>query len=182
MRLQVDVAAEGASRRAVWLVAESLGGGRAREMCGDELVLAHGLQPLPWAGVAARLHGGDTAVSGRPYCLLPLPTETGLPVHINGFFELSSNRRDIWHGRDMAGAGQLRSEWNVALLEDVVAPSYSQMLLYARGLVKEHARYYALWPGARHAEPWGRLAAAVHRQLLRQPVLPSELGGGTGGS
>ena len=92
VRLQVDVAAEGASRRAVWLVAESLGGGRAREMCGDELVLAHGLQPLPWAGVAARLHGGDTAVSGRPYCLLPLPTETGLPVHINGFFEISSNR------------------------------------------------------------------------------------------
>ena len=180
VRLQVDVAAEGASRRAVWLVAESLGGGRAREMCGDELVLAHGLQPLPWAGVAARLHGGDTAVSGRPYCLLPLPTETGLPVHINGFFELSSNRRDIWYGDDLIGGGKLRSEWNVALLEDVVAPTYVRLLLEARDLLEGSAEdFYGLWPGTRHAEPWGRLAAAVHRQLLRQPVLPSELGGGT---
>ena len=90
--------------------------------------------PLGWCGRHRR--GGGVApappVVGQAFCFLPLPTETGLPVHINGFFELSSNRRDIWHGRDMAGAGQLRSEWNVALLEDVVAPSYSQMLLLRR--------------------------------------------------
>merc|ERR1711965_630567 len=77
---------------------------------------------------AVSVPGHDEAVRGRAFCFLPLPTETGLPVHINGFFELSSNRRDIWHGSDMAGAGRLRSEWNVALLEDVVAPSYGQML------------------------------------------------------
>ncbi len=34
--------------------------------------------------------------SGRAFCFLPLPARTGLPVHINAFFELSSNRRDIW--------------------------------------------------------------------------------------
>jgi sacsin len=29
---------------------------------------------------------------GLAYCFLPLPVPTGLPVHCNGYFELSSNR------------------------------------------------------------------------------------------
>ena len=34
-----------------------------------------------------------------------------------GFFELSSNRRDIWHGTGMVGVGQLRCDWNISLLK-----------------------------------------------------------------
>ena len=30
---------------------------------------------------------------------------------------LSSNRRDLWFGEDMEGAGKLRSDWNLALLQ-----------------------------------------------------------------
>lgn len=29
---------------------------------------------------------------GHAFCFLPLPVNTLLPVHVNGFFELSSNR------------------------------------------------------------------------------------------
>ena len=53
-----------------------------------------------------------TALRGRGYCFLPLPVETRLPVHVNGYFELSSNRRDVWFGDDMAGVGAKRSQWN----------------------------------------------------------------------
>ncbi|CAN0506780.1 unnamed protein product, partial [Scytosiphon promiscuus] len=88
---------------------------------------------VPWAGVAARLSttarapasseaagegggGGSgpkppppTPPRGAAYCFLPLPVVTGLPVHVNGYFELSSNsRRDIWSGSDMVGDGELR--------------------------------------------------------------------------
>ena len=52
------------------------------------------------AAVAASLPlevGGDApALQGMAACFLPLPVATGLPVHVNGYFELSSNRRDIW--------------------------------------------------------------------------------------
>lgn len=44
----------------------------------------------------------------------------GIPVHINGYFELSSNRRNIWHSSlqsESSGAGKHKSDWNVALLE-----------------------------------------------------------------
>jgi len=50
--------------------------------------------------------------SGKAFCFLPLPVDTQLPVHVNGYFELSSNRRDIWFGQDMSGDGARRSEWN----------------------------------------------------------------------
>ena len=61
--------------------------------------------------------GSLAAVEGHAFCFLPLPVVTGLPLHINAFFELSSNRRDIWYGSDLTGAGKLRSDWNVCLLE-----------------------------------------------------------------
>lgn len=64
---------------------------------------------VPWAGVAARLSTSAAAIArpegegiecaapspprGAAYCFLPLPVVTGLPVHVNGYFELSSNRR-----------------------------------------------------------------------------------------
>ncbi len=44
----------------------------------------------------------------------------GIPVHINGYFELSSNRRNIWHSSlqsESSGAGRHKSDWNTALLE-----------------------------------------------------------------
>ena len=116
MRLQMAVASErGAADDTdgcTWLVAQSMGGGKAREMSVSKEVAEFGLQPVPWGGVAARLAANGNvlpmdaeppllAVHGRPYCLLPLPSSSGLPVHVNGFFEISSNRRDIWYGDDL---------------------------------------------------------------------------------
>jgi hypothetical protein len=34
--------------------------------------------------------------NGQAFCFLPLPVRTQMPVHVNAYWELSSNRRDIW--------------------------------------------------------------------------------------
>jgi hypothetical protein len=90
-----------------WLVCNQLGGARATAIA-NHPDCKH-MKFVPWAGVAARISvqgtatidtvssvdsgsSGKTAVQGRAYCFLPLPVSTGLPVHINGYFELSSNR------------------------------------------------------------------------------------------
>jgi sacsin len=161
-----------------YTVVQKMGGGEALRMSTDPAVASHGLQPVPWGGVSACTRAGDggatLAVHGRPYVLLPLPSSTGLPVHVNGFFEISSNRRDIWYGDDMIGAGKLRSDWNRALLHDVVAPSYAELLLQSRELQGRPSRYFELWPSSRPAEPWGGLVDTLYGLLLDQPVLYSE--------
>jgi sacsin len=142
-----------------WLVCNQLGGGRAGAIATDPALLH--MRFVPWAGVAARIartasggdaaamaaggdnnsstgdaaaaggDGGAAALDGRGYCFLPLPVHTQLPVHVNGYFELSSNRRDVWHGDDMAGDGRIRAEWNTGLLRDVAAECYKRLLLRA---------------------------------------------------
>ena len=108
-----------------WLVCNALGGGSARELAVKSF-RGSGAKMVPWVGVAARLAAADVAepmpapaaqlvaagggaeeekqqeaadvnaLDGRAFCFLPLPIRTGLPVHLNAYFELSSNRRDIW--------------------------------------------------------------------------------------
>lgn len=93
-------------------------------------------------------------MEGSAYCFLPLPAKTGLPVHVNGYFELSSNRRDIWYGQDMDRGGKLRSDWNVCLLEDVVASDFAQLLLESSRRLRHSSLYYSLWPIGNFSEPW----------------------------
>jgi len=59
--------------------------------------------------------GGDApALLGVAACFLPLPVATGLPVHVNGYFELSSNRRDIW-----CAIASSRRCWRVSCVRQV---------------------------------------------------------------
>jgi hypothetical protein len=89
-----------------WLVCNQLGGGRARAMA-LEAWRKEKVKMIPWVGVASQLasyacskgysSGGRSlscrsSTGGRAFCFLPLPADTCLPVHINGYFELSSNR------------------------------------------------------------------------------------------
>jgi len=87
-----------------WEVCNQLGGTQPNAIAHDPANAL--LRLVPWGGLAAcvgtdLVHAEAAAVApgvraGLAYCFLPLPVQTGLPVMVNGFFELSSNRRDIW--------------------------------------------------------------------------------------
>ena len=142
----------------------------------DEDVLSRGLKPLPWGGIAARLPQPtrqpdgpcskrsriDLAVRGRPFCTLPLPPHTGLPVHINGFFELSTSRRDIWTDTSGVGSAWVKADWNIALLKSVVAPCYVALLEEMQGLTGAAENYYSIWPQSRPGEPWAQLVDELY--------------------
>ena len=78
----------------------------------------------------------------------------------------------------MVGDGKLRADWNCALLEDVVAPSYCELLLEARHALPDGGRYYELWPQHRPAEPWCRLVDTLYRRLLEARVMRTDASGG----
>ncbi len=159
----------------------------------DPVAAQYDLSLLPWGGVAIQLHksGSPTStasplltaksaaplcssVTGNVYVFLPLAVATGLPVHVNGFFEISENRRDIWYGTDMQGSGKVRSEWNVSLLEDIVAQSYLAVIKALVATVKTPAaaqELYQIFPTPGLAAPWCHVATATCRLLHTQPVV-----------
>lgn len=100
---------------------------------------------------------------GRAFCFLPLPINTGLPVHVNAYFELSSNRRDIWFGDDMAGGGKMRSDWNIFLLEEVVAPAYGHLLEKVALDIGPSDLFFSFWPIAGAVEPWISLVRKLYQ-------------------
>ena len=99
---------------------------------------------------------------GHAFCFLPLPICTGLPAHVNAYFELSSNRRDIWFGNDMAGGGKKRSEWNMYLLEDVAAPAYGHLLEKIALELGPCDLFFSLWPTSIGIEPWASMVRRLY--------------------
>lgn len=106
-----------------WELCNQLGGKEASVIAVDPTNAL--LRLIPWGGVAVCVSNtrmpvaalNASAADGVAYCFLPLPVRTGLPVMVNGFFELSSNRRDVWQaGSDMTGDGRTRALWNISLM------------------------------------------------------------------
>jgi hypothetical protein len=161
-----------------WEVCNQLGGGTSNVIADDPGNAL--LRLIPWGGVASCIScpfshpssfsgnstsNGRAERSGLAYCFLPLPILTGLPVMANGFFELSSNRRDIWQsgqaaGGEMTGDGRTRAEWNLSLMRDVIAPSYVRLLVRARDILGFCNAFQDLFPSPVPA-PWNVIVDAA---------------------
>ena len=118
-----------------WLIVQQFGFEKA---VSESLAFAyrnHELGLIPRGGVACLLGKksktpGEAVRKKKAYCFLPLPIETNLPVHINGHFALDHEaRRNLWWDEKSG----YRSEWNNAILGDVVASCYLTLLDEVRG-------------------------------------------------
>nr|KAG5707982.1 hypothetical protein BaRGS_025120 [Batillaria attramentaria] len=78
---------------------------------------------LPRGGVAAQMSccsGSSQKTVPKTedclaFCMLPLPVQTGLPVHVNGHFALDQEaRRGLWDNE-----GDARTKWNKAIVLQV---------------------------------------------------------------
>jgi hypothetical protein len=106
---------------------------------------------VPWAGAAARISthstdGKERPFIGRTYCFLPL-SESGLPIHINGFFDLDSSRTKLTSGTNLSGRDANRVQWNKLLVKHTVAHACAKLV---RNLVTDIGdtdpqRFYSFW-------------------------------------
>jgi len=139
------------------------------------------VKAVPLGGATARIaRSGDAnrtlvRLAGKAYCLLPLPLETGFPVHLNGFFDLDSSRHALTTDSGQTGSARVRVKWNQLLIQHVVAQAYAQLIYdLARDLGEQKPQlYYDLWPEARRTppKPFETLAPEVYRYMATRPVI-----------
>ncbi|TFJ99316.1 leucine-rich repeat-containing protein 16C [Platysternon megacephalum] len=138
---------------------------------------------LPYGAVAACL---DAVRPGRAFCTLPLPLETGLPVHINGNFLVDSARRDLCK----EDGGSRNTAWNGFLMQRLLAPLYCRLLDWLRKKLGEtlcfmrlqaclemlEPKYLSYFPAVRERvpPPWHQLVNGVYELIaeMQQPLIP----------
>jgi hypothetical protein len=161
----------------IWELSNQLGSRSTNAMALDSSNSL--LRLIPWGGVAARVRSTNPGLnrsSQVAYCFLPLPIDTNLPVMVNGFFELSSNRRDVWQaGSDMTGDGQKRAQWNILLMREIIGPSYVRLIKRIQASMGWGLEYQSFWPSLRDVpSPWNIVAEAFYEGSREENLLMYE--------
>ena len=162
-----------------WLLASCLGTGDSFQLATSEEGKKQGL--LSASGIAARISVSNEeegvsrpeAVPGEVFCFLPLSIPTGLPVHVNGYFAVTSNRRGIWESNTAeTGRSQpLEVRWNRSLMNDALSQAYIQ-LLKEMTLLQEKGKIalydtFSLWPNPEtiKSAAWTPLINSVYQEI-----------------
>lgn len=133
-----------------WLITSCMDVGEALKFSLSDSGKRLGL--VPCGGVAVLLTEEDnrkwtvktnpTAI-GEVFCYLPLRMKTGLPVHINGCFAVTSNRKEIWKT-------DTKGQWNSIFMRHVIVQAYLSALTMLRIMAENgellNYNYYAAWP------------------------------------
>ena len=130
---------------------------------------------------APRAYYGYENTTGQLFCFLPLPVNSGVPVHVNGSFVLDSSRRGLWTSTNPDGGYDDRSRWNAYLFK-AVASSYANFLVQARHRYLKRTytswnqalddlhNYYHLFPHFSLVgieKKWNSLPCEVYKTLVR---------------
>ena len=162
-----------------WLITSCLGIGDSFQLATSKEGRKQGL--LSASGVAGRISPNNSQedllkpeiVPGEAFCFLPLSIPTGLPVHVNGYFAVTSNRRGIWESTsaEVGSLQPLEARWNRSLMEDALSQAYIQlledlMLMQKQGKIPSYG-CFALWPNPEtlKSSAWTTLVNDVYRRI-----------------
>ena len=157
-----------------WLVTSCLGTGHSFQLATSEEGRKQGL--LSASGIAGRISIKSDKlepVCGEVFCFLPLSIPSGLPVHVNGYFAVTSNRRGIWESTtaEAESSQPLEVRWNRRLMEDAVSEAYINflediILMQRKGTIAS-CESFALWPNpeALQSSVWTTLVKSVYQRI-----------------
>ncbi|XP_063431924.1 sacsin-like [Mytilus trossulus] len=133
-RMTIETIDDGNIHTDEWIIFHSMQGGNMSEELRN-LSLDESLSYSPYTSIAIPME--EDQFRGHVFCLMPLPlTEnslTGLPVHVNGYFALSQNRRHVkWPTADQMRQGTYKDKslrWNNCLITEVLAELYYNVIV-----------------------------------------------------
>ena len=176
-------AASAQSSSTMWLVASAVGDAASsswKQACSEE---GRERGDVPMAEVAVPLvdEGGvllpKPLETGQVFCFLPLPiTISDQKCLINGYFEISTNRRDLAKLQDE----QKKDAWNRLIIRDVLVNAYIALLKHLTEMLpcdkSKHTQflewYYKLWPVATASHPLSKELQVAFKKALCDSDVP----------
>ncbi|XP_078258551.1 sacsin isoform X1 [Rhinoraja longicauda] len=145
-----ESAPEKVTESTTWLICSCMDTGEALMFSLQESGRRLGLVPCGAVSILlSEVEGGKWSIKtngsafGEVFCYLPLRINTGLPVHINGCFAVSSNRKEIWKT-------DAKGRWNTIFMRHVIVQAYLEALAVLRDMAVnaelDDYDYYTLWP------------------------------------
>ncbi|XP_033645532.1 LOW QUALITY PROTEIN: sacsin-like [Asterias rubens] len=149
----------------------------------QQLISDTDLKLVPWMGVAIQVgmcqdSVGVSRSDGRVFCFLPLPSseQTGLPVHVHGYFGLGDNRRGIkWPDRE--SRHDKNAIWNKLLATEVFPDVYRKVVLASIEKSKEATDpvkpddVYRAWPRKQSINEEWSTGVKTFLQMLRNDAI-----------
>ena len=164
-----------------WLVTSCLGTGHSFQLATSEEGRKQGL--LSATGIAGRIFIKSEKLKkrfsilepfcGEVFCFLPLSIPSGLPVNVNGYFAVTSNRRGIWESTTAEAESfePLEVRWNRILMQDALSEAYIKfledvILMQRRGTIPL-CESFALWPNPEtlKSSVWTTLVKSVYQRI-----------------
>ena len=127
---------------------------------------------IPLVGVAYQ-RSENKVIDGHIFCALPLPViekkSTGLPVHINGYFALGSDRKDLkWPSVEQSTSSDKEVSWNLFLLQRVLPAAYKKLFEHLTMDDTEFQIVYNSFPDVNEVDSkWRKLADEVLSKIFR---------------
>ena len=166
-----------------WLVASAMG--EAGSSSWEHACSAEGRErgDVPLAEVAVPVVAEDCVLppkllqAGQVFCFLPLPiTISDQKCLINGYFEISKNRRDL----DKLQDENMQDAWNRLLIRNVLVKAYIALLKHLTEMLPsdKYQRtqflewYYKLWPLDTASHPLSKELQVAFKKALCESGIP----------
>ncbi|KAK4320309.1 hypothetical protein Pmani_008815 [Petrolisthes manimaculis] len=141
------------SESVTWIISWHSGNGRlcrlAEKLSGKALPLGAVSTPIcqdssGWKPVCLKDLPSGFYKESHMHCFLPLPVKTSLPLQVNGYFEIASDRTALL---SQTSDDRQNLSWNSILIEDAISSAYLTLLQHLISLGQNtEVPYYTLWP------------------------------------
>ena len=117
---------------------------------------------------------------GHIFCGLPLPLSkeslTGLPVHVNEYFALGSDRKDLkWKSISTEKSDDKSVMWNETLLRNLAPVAYLNLVKFLIDLKRPSDQIYNAWPCSKNVKSkWRIFLTEIYSRLMKERCIYSD--------
>ena len=175
-----DASATTKTQRVPYIIVHFYGGEllqKEHEFISEKQAKDLGLIPL--VGLAYRL-SEEQSTDGHIYCALPLPVieekVTGLSVHVNGYFALGPDRKDLkWPSTEQDTSNDNDISWNMFLLQKVLPPAYKELFHHLKMTHSTADVVYNALPDLNEVDSkWKKVADKVLSKVFEEECVWSD--------